>query len=452
MQKIILLTISIIFTLSCKKKIDTPDPITPPVVVVPVVTPFEVPNISDIVMYEINERAFSTSGNFAGILPRLDSIKALGVNVIWLMPIHPIGIIKTVNSPYCIKDFEAVSPEYGTLEEFKNLVAEAHKRKIAVILDWVANHTAWDNPWIARKDWYSQDANGNIIRPAGTNWQDVADLNFDNQEMRLEMIKSMKYWIKTANIDGYRCDAANYVPFSFWKQAIDTLRNIPNRKVIMLAEGARADHFEAGFQINFGWDFFGKNKTIFNSTQSAYGYNQTHLNEYAKIPSGSHKLRFTSNHDECAWDNTPLALFGGLEGSLSAFVVSAFMGGIPLIYNGQEVGCPKKLPFFSRSPIDWTTNPDMLKTYKTLMAIRAAHPALRTGNLVAYPNVDICVFKRSIGTDEVLVLANTKESQSVWGVPNILQKTAWKNAVTGKIVNLETDITLGNYEYLILTK
>jgi len=164
------------------------------------------------------------------------------------MPVHPIGIIKTVNSPYCIKNYKEVNPEYGTLDDLRTLIREAHKRNMAVILDWAANHTSWDNPWIEHKSWYTQDGSGNIIHPAGTNWQDVADLNFNNSEMRLEMIRSMKYWVLTANVDGFRCDAADYVPFSFWKQAI----KIPNRKLIMLAEGACADHFTAGFQLNFG--------------------------------------------------------------------------------------------------------------------------------------------------------------------------------------------------------
>ena len=162
----------------------------------------DVPATSDIVMYEINERAFSVAGTLSGILPRLDSIKTLGVNVIWLMPIHPIGKIKSVNSPYCIQNFNEVNPEYGSLADLRLLVEEAHKRKIAVILDWAANHTSWDNPWIQNKAWYTQDAGGNIISPAGTNWQDVADLNFDNAEMRKEMIKALKYWVIQANVDG----------------------------------------------------------------------------------------------------------------------------------------------------------------------------------------------------------------------------------------------------------
>jgi glycosidase len=416
-------------------------------------TPFaDIPATSDIVMYEINERAFSTSGTLAGILPRLDSIKALGINVIWLMPIYPIGVINTVNSPYCIKNYQQVNPEYGNLEDLRKMVREAHKRKMAVILDWVANHTSWDNPWIANKDWYTQDGNGNIIHPAGTNWMDVADLNFDNAQMRLAMIKALKYWVLKANTDGYRCDAADFVPFSFWKQAIDSLNKIPNRKIIMLAEGARSDHFSAGFQMNFGWDFFSKSKNVFKNNQTASGYYLTHQTEYNAIPSGSHKLRFTSNHDECAWDDTPLGLFGGKDASMSAFVIASFMGGVPLIYNGQEVGCAVKLPFFSRSPINWTTNPDMARRYKKLMNIRAMHSALRNGTLQNFADNNIVSFKRTHLTDEVLIIANTRNSVINYTLPAVLQNTVWKDAMNDAVVNLSNSMSLTAYEYRILIK
>lgn len=439
----------------CTEKENNPGPVIPPPVdstdPVQYETPFNgIPETPDFVMYEINERAFSISGKLSGILPRLDSIKALGVNVIWLMPIYPIGAINSVNSPYCIKNYKEVNPEFGNLEDLRTLVREAHNRDMAVILDWVANHTSWDNPWIENKSWYSQDGSGNIIHPAGTNWQDVADLNFDNAEMRLAMIRALKYWVLTANIDGYRCDAADYVPYSFWKQAIDSLRAIPARKLIMLAEGARKDHFNAGFQMNFGWDFYGKSKNVFGNNQSASGFYQSQLSEYSSIPAGSHKLRFTSNHDECAWDDTPLAIFGGKEASLAAFTITAFMGGVPMIYNGQEVGCPVKLPFFSRYPIDWKTNPDMMQEYKYLLQLRSTHPALRTGNLGFYPDDDIVAFQRATAEEQVLVLVNTRSVPLVFNVPGSLKGTVWTDARSGENLSLPDAMTLDAYGYRVL--
>jgi glycosidase len=416
-------------------------------------TPYaDVPATSDIIMYEINERAFSSSGTFTGILPRLDSIKDLGVNVIWLMPIFPIGVLKSINSPYCVKNYREVDPEYGNLEDLRTLVREAHNRKMGVILDWVANHTSWDNAWIQNKSWYTQDGKGNIISPPGTTWTDVADLNYDNSDMRLEMIRCMKYWLLAANVDGFRCDAADYVPFSFWKQAIDSIKKIPNRKLILLAEGARSDHFTAGFQMNFGWDFFNTNKNVFRNNQSSSIYYQTNHSEYSNIPAGSQKLRFTSNHDEDAWDDTPLGLFGGKTASMSAFVISAYLGGVPLIYNGQEVGCPVKLPIFSRSPINWTTNPDMVKEYKMLMQLRTSHAALRTGDLECYPDSNVVAFERQVSGDELLIFVNTRNTLKRFTLPGNIKNTIWQNASDGVTVVLDSLVNLNAYEYLILTK
>jgi glycosidase len=463
-MKLKVLHVAIVFTLTallvivagCSKKDTTSTSGSSVFIIIPdppqYETPFaDIPVTSAITMYEINERAFSQSGDFAGIILRLDSIKDLGVNVIWLMPIHPIGILKSINSPYCVRNYREVNPDFGNLESLRTLVREAHTRKIAVILDWVANHTSWDNPWISNKSWYTQDGNGNIVSPPGTNWTDVADLNYDNSDMRLEMIRCMKYWVLAANTDGYRCDAADYVPFDFWRQAIDTLKNIPNRKIIMLAEGARADHFTAGFQMNFGWDFFSTCKNVYENNIVASTFYQTQQSEYSNIPAGSEKLRFTSNHDEDA-SNTPLDLFGGINGSLSAFVITAYLDGVPLIYNGQEVGCPVKLPIFTRSPINWTTNPSMVKEYKSLMQLRATHPALRTGDQECFPDNNVVAFMRQVTNDQVLVLVNTRNASKSFTLPGNIKNTNWQDAIAGSPVALDSVVNLNPYEFLILVK
>jgi glycosidase len=192
-------------------------------------------------------------------------VKALGINAIWIMPIYPIGNLNSFGSPYCIKNYEEVNPDLGTMNDLKTLVTEAHNRKIAVMLDWVANHTSWDAEWIVHKSWYTQNASGNIISPPGTTWNDVADLNYSNDTMRQAMIDAMEFWITNADIDGFRCDAADYVPFDFWKQAIDSLHHATDKNLILLAEGSRADHFTAGFQMNFSWDFLSVLKNVFKN-------------------------------------------------------------------------------------------------------------------------------------------------------------------------------------------
>ena len=233
--------------------------------------PFDnVPDRRDVSIYQVNMRVFSKEGNFRGVIARLDSIRALGFNVVYLMPIYPVGKLRAVNSPYCISDYMSVNKEFGTLDDLRELVEGAHERKMAVILDFVANHTAYDNPWTQNKSWYLQDPQGNIISPPGMGWNDVAQLNFKNQDMRNALIAAMKYWILEANIDGYRCDYSDGPPHDFWKQALDSIKSIRPKNLLLLSEGSRSDHFRAGFDYNFGFRFFHHLK-IFLLAKSLHG-------------------------------------------------------------------------------------------------------------------------------------------------------------------------------------
>ena len=409
------------------------------------------PASEDLVIYEVNLRAFSSSGDIQGVINRLDQLQNLGVKVIWLMPIHPIGEVNSVNSPYSVKDFKAVSSEYGSLADLRTLSDEAHKRNMAIMMDWVANHTAWDNEWMVNKAWYTQDANGNVIHPPGTNWLDVADLNFSSMEMRLAMIDAMKYWILEANVDGFRCDYADGVPFDFWKQALDSLKAIPNRNLVFLAEGARADHFDAGFDLNYGWNFYGGLKNVFKG-QSANRLWNINNEEYNNVAAGKHILRFSTNHDESAWDHTPMVLFNGKAGAIAASVISFYMGGVPLIYTGQEVGRQNPLPFFSNSPINWNANPDMLQEYQDLLALYSQSPSLRKGSITNYPDVDIVAFTKALVNEEFLILVNVRDNTVNYSLPSALQNSQWIDALSGNSINLGTTLALANYQYLVLKK
>jgi glycosidase len=458
---LLLLVFSCLFFSNCKKEVPAQPIITPPIVVNPDLvqfgTPFaNIPAVKDLAMYEVNMRAFSSEGNFKGVQARLDSIKALGINVLWLMPIHPVGVLNSVGqlgSPYSVKNYKEVNPEFGTLEDLQNLVKEAHNRNMAVIIDWVANHTSWDNPWItAHDDWYSKDGNGKITIPAGTNWADVADLNFAKPDMRLSMINAMKHWILRANIDGFRCDYADGVPFDFWKQANDSLKNMPNRKVILLAEGSRSDHFAAGFQMNYGWDFYGQLKNTYKNSLSPSSIIASHNTEYSKVASGASKLRFTTNHDESAWDNSPVTLFGGQAGALSAFVLATYIGGAPLLYTGQEVGRTDKTPFFSRSATNWSQNPNIAAEYKRLMAFRQTSNAVKEGAIESFMDANVVVFKKTIQTEEVLVLVNIRNAVSTYSVASSLANSTWKNAFDNTVVTVGSQVSLQPFQYWILKK
>jgi glycosidase len=415
-------------------------------------TPFQhVPIPADIVMYEINPGAFSATGDFNGITADLDSIKSLGINTIWIMPIFPIGILKSIGSPYCVQNYLEVNPDYGTLDDYRNLVSEAHSRNMAVIMDWVGNHTSWDNPWIQNKSWYTQDANGNIISPAGTNWTDVADLNYNNTDMRLAMISAMKFWALTANIDGFRCDAADYIPYDFWKQAIDTLQNMKGRSFILLAEGVRTDHFTAGFQLNYAWDFLATLKNVFIAGTPASQLFTTNNSEYAPVPDGKRKLRFTTNHDESGVA-TPVQLFNGKEGALAASVITITMQGAPLLYCGQEVGVSNSLTYSSQRPIDWTMNPDMRNTYRQILTFYNVSNALRSGALQTYNDNDIIAFTKSYLNENVLVIVNCRNKLISYPLPSSLANSAWTNALDNSTTTLGTILTLQPYQFYILKK
>lgn len=413
-------------------------------------TPYSgVPATKDIVMYEVNIKTF-TPANFQGVDARLDSIKALGVNVIWLMPTYPIGILKASGSPYAVKDYEGVNADFGSLDDLRTLVAKAHTLGMAVILDWEANDTSWDNAWItAHPSWYQQDGSGNIKQLS--TYADVAALNFANTDMRLAMIKAMKYWVFTANVDGYRCDFADNAPTDFWKQAIDTLNNIKTHKLIYLAEGTNGSEISAGFQLGYAFSYYGSIKSVFGGS-NAGGLFTTNTSELASLPSPGLKLRYITNHDDASSDGSTIQLYGSKQGALSAFLITAYMDGVPLIYSSQEVGYPNKINFFNNVPVDYTANPDMVAAYKQIIAFRSAHEAIKTGTLTPYSDPNIIAFEKVSGSDDVLVLANTRNSTETFTVPVALQGPTWTNAFAGGTITFSSTYTLQPYQYLVLTK
>jgi glycosidase len=411
-----------------------------------------VPDSRDVTMYQVNTRVFSAAGNFKGVTARLDSIKALGANVIYLMPIYPVGILKATNSPYATKDFNAVGPEFGTLDDLRALVDGAHKRKIALILDFVANHASWDNPWLTQHpDWYQRDSTGNVVITHG--WRDVGQLNFKNADLRLALIKAMKGWVLKANVDGFRCDYADGPPADFWAQAFDTLNNIHTHKLLFLAEGTRSDNFTAGFDYNFGFEFYGNLKRIYERGRSVKSIDTINMKEYVKARGGQGMVRYITNHDVNSSDGTPLQLFGGEKGSMAAFIVVAYMKGVPMIYNGQEVGTSNQMIFpFTRTKIDWNINPDVTAEYKKVIAFRNSNVAVRRGELTSYSSDDVCAFTKTLGSYKVLVLSNLRNKEVTFTVPAELANQTWKDVFSGKKATVAAQVTLQPFQYLVLKK
>ncbi len=414
----------------------------------------KMPKKENAVIYQVNIRAFSAAGTLKGVQDKLTYIQELGVNVIYLMPIYPVGVLKSaggLGSPYAVKDYKAVNSEFGTLADLQVLVEEAHKKNMAVILDWVANHTSWDNAWITdHPDWYQKGSDGKIISPPSFN--DVAQLDFSNTEMRKAMIDAMSYWIYTANVDGFRCDYADNVPPNFWSDAITQLRSFKQTNLLFLAEGKNVANFNAGFDYTFGFNFYGALKDVFSKSLSATSLQDANALEYANNYNDSQRIvRYITNHDVNLSDGTPLELFNGKKGSMAAFVVAAYMKSVPMIYNGQEQGYATRIPFFTHTPINWSTGDlDMLAEYKKIIAFRNASIALKTGTYKGFSSDAISAFTMETDTEKVLVLVNLTNTATKYIVPAPLKSIAWKDGFSSADSPLSAEVSLQPYQYLIL--
>jgi glycosidase len=452
---------TLLFLLSCSKHNSTPKPVPPPDSATTTTanttpaqygTPFTgVPDPRDVTIYQVNIRAFSATHNLQGVSNRLDQIKALGVNTIYLMPVYPVGTLKSENSPYCIRNFDSVGTEYGSLTDLRNVVDGAHSRGMAVILDFVVNQTSWDHPWITQHpDWYVQNSSG-VIQQLST-YTDVAALNFTSTAMRAAIIQSMKGWIYRANLDGFRCDFADNPPIDFWQQAIDTLRNITTHKLLMLAEGTRSANYAAGFDYNFGFTFYGNLKPIIGGSPVTL-IDNANTSEYVGASGTNQIVRYLTNHDVDGSDGAPVTLLGGIPGSTAAFVVVAYMKGVPFVYNGTEVAFPTAIVFpFTTVTIDWTINPAVTATYTQIINLRNNSAAIRRGALTSYDNNDICAFTKVSPGDTVFVMVNLRNSPMTYQIPVALQNTSWSDGFSGSAQSLGAQVTLPAYGFTVLRR
>jgi glycosidase len=411
-----------------------------------------VPDTENMIMYQVNPKAFGPNGTLSNIESRLEHISNLGVNVIWIMPIFPQGEERGVGSPYSVRDYFDVNPDYGTLQDFTGFVAKAHELDIAVIIDWVANHTSWDNDWIYNEDWYMTDNSGNIIHPPGTNWQDVAQLDFDNYEMRTEMIKALKFWVEKCNIDGFRFDAVDFVPDSFWYQALDSLNTFENRNLILLAESGNRQIMNAGFHMLYGWDFQHKISSIFVENHQAKDIFTTHRNEYNNMPAETERLRYITNHDISAWEKSLVEGFGTVEASVTAFAITTLMGGVPLIYNGQEIGHPNRISFFELNPINWSINPDIYAEYQELIRIKKEYAGIIATDVITYQHNHVVAFSKKNQNDEILLLANVRNSTTNYTLPAEIANSNWVDLRDSQEHQLGTELVLEAHEYHILKR
>lgn len=412
---------------------------------------------NDAVIYEVNVRQYTPEGTFEAFSEHLPRLKELGVEILWFMPIYPISEKNrkgTLGSYYAISDYTGVNPEFGTFDDFKQLVDEAHSMGFKVLLDWVANHTGWDGPWIENHpEWFTHDSLGNIVSPVA-DWTDVADLNYDNTQMRAAMIDAMQYWVAEANIDGFRCDVAGMVPVDFWNDARAALDSI--KPVFMLAEDeAEYELLHKAFNINYGWEFHHIMNSIAQGEADANAVAEYYTKVDSVYPKGSYMMHFTSNHDENSWNGTVYERMGDAVKTMAA--LSFTLPGMPLIYSGQEAGNNKRLEFFEKDEIDWSKL-EMQQFYAKLIDLKQQNKALWNGcegGDIQFIDVheDILVFIRAYKQNKVLAVFNLSGSAlDISTIPDEIcgtytnEKSQLQDTITqNKPVNLSA------WEYKIFT-
>lgn len=360
------------------------------------------------VIYEMNVRQYTPEGTFAAAAEELPRLQKLGVDVIWLMPIYPIGVDQrkgTLGSYYAISDYCAVNPEFGTMADFEDFLDRAHDAGFKVILDWVANHTSPDAVWESGKpsDWYVRDSLGNTVTQY--DWTDIAELNYDNKDMREEMRRSMRFWLDKG-VDGFRCDMACEVPLDFWRETLPELRReYPG--TYYLAEGENPELHRDAFDASYAWELHHLLNDIAKGKKSASDLKTYIGKDAAACPPEAFRLMFTSNHDENSWAGTEFERMGDAA-DVMALLTFLLPSGQPLIYTGQEIGYDHRFEFFEKDPVpawEWNERSDF---YRSLVDMRHAHPALAAGEkggAIEYLDTDaadVLVFSRSVSAAESL--------------------------------------------------
>jgi glycosidase len=374
------------------------------------------PWVRDAVIYSVYLRSFSPEGTFAGLEKRIPELKSLGITTIWLMPIHPVGLKNrkgTLGSPYAVQDYYGINPEFGTLDDFKRLLATVHGQGMKLIIDMVANHTSWDSKLILEHpEWFTRNGKGEII-PPNADWHDVADLDYSHAGLRAYMKEMLVWWVRDIGIDGYRCDVADLVPTDFWEDVRDALDAV--KPVMMLAEGSLPEQHRKAFDLTYAWNVYDALGPVLSGKRPLAVMDQVLRTEDLQFPRGSLRLRFVTNHDKNAWDAPAVKKFGPAGLKIATVLINT-LPGVPLLYNGEEVANDRPLDLFEKVGIDWSRPRDMGEMNRKLYALRRSNPALTLGTFERVKGTaerDVYAFLRSSGTSRVLVVLNFSKEPRV---------------------------------------
>lgn len=413
----------------------------------------------DIVLYEVNVRQFTDEGTFSSIIPHIDRLASLGVDVIWFMPIHPIGEVNrkgTLGSYYSVKDFRDVNPEFGTMEEFKTLVAAIHQAGMYVIIDWVPNHSSWDNPLATRhRDWYRSDKEGEFVSPY--DWTDVIAFDWENEELWNYMQEALLFWVKETGIDGYRVDHPHVTPADFWLKARYEMEKV--KPVLMLAENEdRVEFFDNGFDINYSWELHHMINEVAQGKKEVAELNSVLEKDLQHFPPYAYRMRFIDNHDENSWAGTINERLGEAQKAMAVYIYT--IPGVPLLYNGQEAGLDKRLEFFEKDPIEWKES-DLTPFYTALNNLKKSNMALYNGiegglyRLVETDgDKDICAYLREKEGNRVLTFINMSAEPSTFTLNDTTVTGSYTDYFSGNTITLSQSVTmeLDGWDYLVVNR
>ncbi|MEO6134803.1 MAG: alpha-amylase family glycosyl hydrolase [Ginsengibacter sp.] len=408
-------------------------------------------------IYEVNLRQYTAEGTFEAFSHHLPRLKDMGVKILWFMPITPIsekGRLGKLGSYYAAKSYVEVNSEFGTLEDFKNLVKKAHDLHFKIILDFVANHTGNDHHWIEEHpDFYVRNEQGEIINPHG--WSDVSELNYKNDELRKAMVHAMKFWIKECDIDGYRCDMAHLVPLDFWVTAKKKLSKL-KENLFWLAECEVPEYHEV-FDATYTWRWMHASQEFYQKRMNLQSLLTVLYKSVTEFHGNAFRTYFTSNHDENSWNGTEYEKYG--NAALLFAVFSCTWDGIPMLYSGQELPNHKRLKFFEKDVIEWRDHFELHNFYKTLLTLKSNNDALRAGDsdvltrIISHPDdQEVFSFLRINGDHEVFVILNCSDHGIDFHVKNV--KGVFKNVFGGPDVSFNNDnhVYANEWGYLVFEK
>ena len=417
--------------------------------------------VKNATIYELNIRQFSAKGNFKSVEKELPRLKKMGIDIIWLMPVQPIGKINrkgSLGSYYSVQDYLKVNSEFDSEADFRNLVKAIHAQGMYVILDWVANHSSWDNELVKKHpEWYTKSRDGKFQSTPWRDYDDIIDFDYSQPGLRKYMTDALKFWVKEYDIDGYRCDVASFVPIDFWENARAELDTI--KPVFMLAEAEDKELHRKAFDATYNWTLWNILHQIATQNKSVKTLGEAYIAEHVSIfPKEGIRMNFIDNHDKNSWEGTQYSNFG--DALKASIVFTALMDGMPLVYSGQEAGFDRSLKFFERDPIDWKTH-ENAALYTALFNLKHENQALWNGKYggemirIMNNKMDqVISFVREKNGDKVVAFLNLSKDEVQVNIDTHFDEGSYTNLFSGKEQKLSklTSLKMGPWEYVVLHK